>query len=405
MARFRKPDHSFFLLVLGVLFLLVIGLSAPIKKTTSGATWSILRHGDVPDAPKRPFVSSKDIFENMDATWPDADAIRAASIDRFLSATMDLHPNLANDLFANEQHAFSLRTWIPTTNPLPILMLESDASVFQLRYQRSEVTEVNIRSVLREVFGTGCLTTPDHGFVLDVGANEGFYGLLATAYGCRAISMEPQPTCVAWLSWAVAMNRFVHPLKVIQKVAHESSDQTFEVPSIGCSGMAQYHGSAPNQTATVRVGSVAVDALVAHNGGRALLLHMDVEGAEVIVLRSAAASIANRTLDNIVFEMNVGRWAGFGVSTEQGMDELQKLIRAGYVCRDMRRSGLASPVHSIAPFARFHDLDVRSETDVWCTLDANYTKVSVPNTQKGPNDQTGPGRIPANPGKLSDLVG
>merc|ERR1719265_1899987 len=42
--------------------------------------------------------------------------------------------------------------------------------------------------------------------VLDIGANTGFYGLLALSYGCATVFFEPQPDCVALLEKSLEAN-------------------------------------------------------------------------------------------------------------------------------------------------------------------------------------------------------
>lgn len=44
--------------------------------------------------------------------------------------------------------------------------------------------------------------------VLDIGANQGFYSMLAAAHGCRVVSFEPQPECQRGLLAARARNGF-----------------------------------------------------------------------------------------------------------------------------------------------------------------------------------------------------
>ena len=44
--------------------------------------------------------------------------------------------------------------------------------------------------------------------MLDIGANQGFYSMLAAAHGCRVVSFEPQPECQRGLLAARARNGF-----------------------------------------------------------------------------------------------------------------------------------------------------------------------------------------------------
>ena len=60
----------------------------------------------------------------------------------------------------------------------------------------------------------------------------------------------------------------------------------------------------------VNVSSIALDALVA---GDVQLWHIDVEGAELPVLRSAARLLQQRRVQRIVLEVIPSAWAKFGV--------------------------------------------------------------------------------------------
>jgi len=44
--------------------------------------------------------------------------------------------------------------------------------------------------------------------VLDIGANAGYYGLMAAAQGHKVIFLEPQPHCLIFLQAAVYLNQF-----------------------------------------------------------------------------------------------------------------------------------------------------------------------------------------------------
>jgi FkbM family methyltransferase len=274
--------------------------------------------------------------------------------------------------------------------------------VFQLSYQRSQVTETNIRHLFREILGSpvlGCSKHVNDGVVLDVGANEGFYGLLSSAYGCRTISFEPQPTCVTWLSWAAAANQFKHPLKVIQKIVSKDGNAKFKVPRKGCSGMTQY---LPGMDGTVEIGSIPLDDVVEENGSEVLVVHMDVEGAEIHVLESAVTSIQQKKIKNVIFEMNYARWPAYGVTNDHALATMEQLIKSGYVCRDLKDVGIRYPLQSITPFESFTKLRYESESDIWCTCMPGLMKV-VQQSGPLPNDESSPGHISVNPGKEGEL--
>jgi FkbM family methyltransferase len=343
----------------------------------------------------------KPIFENLNATWPSASEIRAASMDRFMDHFYVLKSNPKNDLFQPMQYHFRPTVFIATSNPQPIFMLESESSMGQLNYQTKTPTERMIRKLLREILGSptiGCTSHRGDGLVLDVGANEGFYALLASAYGCRALSFEPQPRCVAWISWAVAMNRFKHPVKVVNQVVSKDP-LSFQVPVNTCSGMQNYGTSdPPNPGDLTTVSSVSLDQVINENDADVLVLHMDVEGAEINVLESGMQHIRTRRVKNIIFEMNPSRWAKYGHSIAYGLSVLETLHTAGYVCRDLNT--IQTPVQSLPLVKSFKVLPPlpKFETDMWCTCMPSLTTVSEV-ADEIPNDSTSPGWITVNPGE------
>ena len=62
------------------------------------------------------------------------------------------------------------------------------------------------------------------------------------------------------------------------------------------------------------------------------LWHLDVEGAEIPVLRSAVKLFATRRIERILFEVSLKRWGRFGIASKQaGLNELRAIF-AGWTC-------------------------------------------------------------------------
>ena len=154
--------------------------------------------------------------------------------------------------------------------------------------------------------------------VLDIGANEGFFGLLTASWGCLTYLFEPQPSCQAALYSALLLNSF--GTDVARVVPRPVSAEPFEMlvsPSVPCVGQFPRHPrSYDERTNPLRlerrgdrryVKAVNVsDILAFHDGGGAasrgggggsggagqgegeevLLAKVDVEGGELSVLES-----------------------------------------------------------------------------------------------------------------------
>jgi FkbM family methyltransferase len=135
---------------------------------------------------------------------------------------------------------------------------------------------------------------PGH-VVFDVGANIGYYTLLASrlvgAAG-RVIACEPSPRNIAYLHRHVTLNHATN-VTVIPAGCYDRSGL------IGFEAGADWAaGHMVEQTAQVNgnrdlVATIAVDELVAASGLRPDVLKIDVEGAELHVLEGASQTIAS----------------------------------------------------------------------------------------------------------------
>ena len=59
-------------------------------------------------------------------------------------------------------------------------------------------SEAYVRNYFISVFRSACRERDDFLFA-DSGSNEGTWSLLAAAHGCRVVSIDPQPLCIALL--------------------------------------------------------------------------------------------------------------------------------------------------------------------------------------------------------------
>ena len=66
--------------------------------------------------------------------------------------------------------------------------------------------------------------------VLDIGANQSFYSMLAAAHGCRVVSFEPQLECQRGLLAARARNGFTDAQ--LQLVPRPARSRDFERPHV-----------------------------------------------------------------------------------------------------------------------------------------------------------------------------
>ena len=191
--------------------------------------------------------------------------------------------------------------------------------------------EFNVAATVA-LFSTLCIGRR-HGVFLDSGAHEGAWSMLAASMGCHAIAVDPGPACVRRLHAAARKNEVDHLVHVTNALL-APSPYSVDVDARSCGAQSQFPASsrasearAPN---TVRVPSVRVDALVPR-GVRVHLWHLDVEGAEVGALRSAAALFDANLVDRILVEWLPYRWPTYNVSVEEGRAEARSRF-AGWHC-------------------------------------------------------------------------
>ena len=160
------------------------------------------------------------------------------------------------------------------------------------------------------------------------------------------------------LSCSIAVNKFPYMPQLMNKVA--SSGGTFTIPKgTRCSGTKSFWQSVPGDDV---VESMSVDEAYAQYGA-VYLMHMDVEGAEVLVLESASTALKH--VENFIVEVNPGRWSKYGITREHGLRVFASLHE--FECRDLAskaRHPLLMPViQNLADAVAA----IKDETDYWCT--------------------------------------
>ncbi|KAF8057631.1 branched-chain-amino-acid aminotransferase-like protein 1 [Scenedesmus sp. PABB004] len=203
--------------------------------------------------------------------------------------------------------------------------LDTDVSWFA---QTEGLVEVGISQIFYTLLSKRCGPTGPGALVADVGANFGWFTLLAAHLGCRVVAWEPVPIFRALLSHNLARNQLAQRVDVRPTVVSHppGSPVTVVVPNKGQWGTASIGGAnfdpgshdakrgPPQEVAVVSEGldDVLGNATVA-------LLKVDVEGAEPAVLATAPRLLGEGRLANIVLEYSPGvyersaRWGETGL--------------------------------------------------------------------------------------------
>jgi FkbM family methyltransferase len=180
---------------------------------------------------------------------------------------------------------------------------------------------------------------------IDVGANMGIYTLVASRLVGRAgsvIAFEPSVQSFPLLKQNIALNDLTNVLALPVALSHETGRATlYHGPDPVCNSLGKHpswHSDAEE------VSTDSLDNVVKRTSlNRLDLIKIDVEGAEELVLRGALKVLTSMR-PVIIFEINPGACAGFGLSPDGAWELLRSL---GYNCfvhghREMT-SGLNEP--------------------------------------------------------------
>lgn len=105
-------------------------------------------------------------------------------------------------------------------------------------------SEVAVLTVFKTVLhhGSRCHGHNGRSTVLDIGANEGFFGMLAAAWGCLTYFFEPQPSCQAALHASLLLNHFDEDVARVVPLAVSSEPRDIVVSSTApCVGQFPRH--------------------------------------------------------------------------------------------------------------------------------------------------------------------
>ena len=155
----------------------------------------------------------------------------------------------------------------------------------------------------------------------DVGANVGFYSLLASKLvgSGKVFAFEPAPKNLSYLSKHLALNRVTNVEVLAMAVSDKNGSSSFEIEETGFMGHLSSGGGITVSTATL-------DSLV--DEGKILppdYVKMDIEGAELLALRGASRTF--QRFQPVLFLATHGR----EVETE-----CRRLLELwGYDCRKM----------------------------------------------------------------------
>jgi FkbM family methyltransferase len=217
--------------------------------------------------------------------------------------------------------------------PLPTEAVELDTAIGTLWFDSADeymtpwirsqgVWEADLMKLLARFLRPGSL-------FVDVGANVGFHSVFGAQLGAHVVAVEPVP----WTLELLRANVWRHQADV-EVVAAAASD----APGTVLIGMeAEHRSGAQIGGAGVEVRAATLDELVPR--GEVDVLKIDVEGAEPLVLRGAAAILERSPVLLAIVEFGIRPHLG-GMSPLEALEFYESL---GFELCLVHRSGELEP--------------------------------------------------------------
>ena len=168
--------------------------------------------------------------------------------------------------------------------------------------------------------------------VFDVGANVGYYSLLAASLvgpSGHVHSFEPTPTVVRRLAENVALNQFSSRVKInAVAVGSTCGKSDFHLSLDDSEANSMFASDQHLQSVCVPI--VTLDGYVRdHDVARIDVMKVDIEGAELVALQGASELLRRETAPLLIVEFNPAALASSGAMPSQLKGEIE---RFGYRC-------------------------------------------------------------------------
>lgn len=266
-----------------------------------------------------------------------------------------------------------LTFYVWDVHPKPIIMLHNS----HLMWYEQSSSESHVVGLMRYLLSKR--HTPSDGIVVDMGINDGFISALAAAHDYKVVGVDGQPECVRRFLLAKAVNGWSN----VSVYNHIIADKKADMPVLNgvCAGGARYlaegkpthqfgpkaRGTWTNVSGQTFVKSKELDELLPTQ--HVVFFHLDVEGAEISVLRSASRALRERRIHNLCWEFAPHRWNN---TRESILDDIESIMQS-FTCRDVISLDIRDPFRSSgiindwrAEYTRWEEK--RRIGDVWCTL-------------------------------------
>lgn len=160
-----------------------------------------------------------------------------------------------------------------------------------------------------EITAEVCKTLKNEDTFIDVGANIGWYTLLAARLvgpKGRVLAIEPEPENYRFLRQSIELNGFKNVTTLMLCASNESTTATLHIREPVSHSLEIGEGGS-----TMAVRTRTLDEIVGMCGLQSIdLCKIDVEGAEPKVLEGSTGLIQGRRIKRIICEWDKKRWTG-----------------------------------------------------------------------------------------------
>jgi len=202
--------------------------------------------------------------------------------------------------------------------------------------------------------------------MLDIGANTGYFSLIAGKMGHEAIQFDLQPECQRILRTSVLVNGFQNDIVTIG-AGISDAEGIVKVPSIGCDG--QFPAKVNKKDAPkINISVYPLDKFLNLDGNDIMMMKVDTEGNEKRVLSGAKQFFKNKKINNAIVEVTpcCKLWEKAGINPIEVREIIGEIISYGYVMVSLwdykifRTTKEAQIYLKEAPFG---------QSDMWFTLE------------------------------------
>lgn len=232
------------------------------------------------------------------------------------------------------KHMLALATILATTPSIHCVRFTYDLPHRSHLDMPTSFFTTSVELQIGTLFDTILTTRPGQRqpLVLDVGANSGYYSLLAASHNASVYAFELQSTCVAGIKDRLTANPHLQSNVMVYNLGLGDSD-IISLPSDSevCDGGFGTQGLTSKAGQHTRRESTAVivpPTAVVQDWWTIDLVKMDTEGGEVGVLKHMIPMIASGRIKNVIVEILPPAWQRRRHSFEAGARLFDRLVAA-----------------------------------------------------------------------------